>query len=92
MRVRAWVGFGVALAGAALLVVLGWTRSDRVFGLGLALGVVAAAALSHALLARPAADAYEAGHAAGYDKGWTEGRRTARPVLVEFPDADEQAS
>jgi hypothetical protein len=84
---RLW--FGVAVACSTILTGVGWARSDHLFACGLALLLVSAAGFSHALLARPASDAYEQGHQAGYDKGYCEGRRVARPVVVDLTEWDD---
>jgi len=39
---------------------------------------------------RPASDAYEQGWQAGFDKGYWEGRRTARPVVVPLGAPEDQ--
>jgi hypothetical protein len=40
---------------------------------------------------RPASDAYEQGFQAGHNKGYWEGHRSARPVVVNLDDHRDQA-
>jgi hypothetical protein len=86
---RAW--YGVAVACATILTGVGWARSDHLFACGLAFLLVAGVAFSHSLLVRPISDVYEQGHQAGFDKGYMEGRRVARPVVVDLKPWDEDS-
>jgi hypothetical protein len=86
---RVW--YGVAFACATILTGAGWAVDDHLFACGLASLLVVGVAFSHALLIRPASDAYEQGHQAGFDKGYMEGRRVARPVVVDLKPWDEDS-
>jgi hypothetical protein len=90
MRAFGRMWYGVAVACATILTGVGWASSDHLFACGLACLLVVGVAFSHALMLRPASDAYEQGHQAGYDKGYMEGRRVARPVVVDLTEWDEK--
>jgi hypothetical protein len=89
MRAVGRVWYGVAVACATILTGVGWASgSDHLFACGLACLLVAGVAF----LARPASDAYEQGWQAGHNKGYMEGRRVARPVVVDLTEWDEKVS
>jgi hypothetical protein len=86
-RIAAGVGAGALLAGTAGIL----AQVDGVHKLGIAtmLFVVGVMILGWSGLAqafhgvtRPADDAYHLGFQIGFDRGYVEGRQTARPVVV----------
>jgi hypothetical protein len=87
----AWVRCG-SLAAGATMVGEGWEADDRLFTLGVGVCLAAVGWLLAAWYARPLSDAYEQGHQAGFDKGYCEGRRVARPVVVDLTEWDEKVS
>lgn len=98
MRTRGfWIGAGMGTTGAGLTAWGHW--HDLLYMIVGPVLMVLGAVLSTACIIcstirlhlRPASDAYEQGHQAGFDKGWTEGHRTARPVVVNLDDHRDQA-
>jgi hypothetical protein len=98
MRTRGlWIGAAMGVVGA---VMTAWGHShDVLFMIAgpviMVLGAVLATACvicsTIRLHLRPASDAYEQGFQAGFDKGWVEGRRSARPVVIDLDDRRGQA-
>jgi hypothetical protein len=90
MQKCALVASGVATAAGATIAATMFGSGIEVYGLSLALigslGL-ASAALSRQVResARDAIAAYDLGQQLGYDKGYMEGRRVARPVVVPHP-------
>lgn len=86
----------VGAAGTTIITTLGHGHSGATVAVGVALlGAMSTAAClvceSVARHGKPASDAYEAGHQAGYDKGYLDGRRVARPVIVTLPCATKRS-
>jgi len=79
----------VALAAGATMLVVGFDGIEHLYEVGIVLILVGAMVISGGLMTkvfrgvtRPADDAYELGYQIGYDKGFLEGHRSARPVVV----------
>jgi hypothetical protein len=88
MRTRGlWIGAGMGNWHDVLYMILGPVL--MVLGAVLATACVICSAIR--LHLRPVSDAYEQGHQAGFDKGWVEGRRSARPVVIDLDDRRGQA-
>ena len=88
MRVVGYVVHGVVVGAGAGVVIVDMTAS-RVFFLGVMAVVVGVASFYQlitrqriARMNRPADEAYELGFQMGYDRGFIEGRKTVRPVVV----------
>lgn len=84
----------VALAAGATMLVVGFDGIERVQGAGVVLTLIGTMVIGWGNLARvfrtvtrPADDAYELGYQIGYDKGFLEGHRSARPVVVPMANA-----
>jgi hypothetical protein len=98
MRTRGfWIGAGMGIVGAGMTA---WGQLARralhdrgagADGPGRGPGDRVRDLLTIRLHLRPASDAYEQGHQAGFDKGWVEGRRSARPVVIDLDDRRGQA-
>jgi hypothetical protein len=84
------VRYGVLAAGATMLCV-GWREDVRLLHVGATVLLAAVGWLLAVRHGKPASDAYEQGHQAGYDKGYCEGRRVARPVVVDLKPWDEDS-
>jgi hypothetical protein len=98
MRTRGfWIGAGMGLMGAGMTVWGHW--HDLLFMivgpvlmvLGAVLATASVICYTIRLHLRPASDAYEQGHQAGFDKGYREGRWVAKPVVVDLDEHREQA-
>jgi hypothetical protein len=89
MRTRGlWFGAAMGVTGAVMTAWGHWhdllymIAGPVIMVLGAVLATACIICSTIRLHLRPASDAYEQGFQAGYDKGYVEGRRTARPVVV----------
>ena len=84
-----WLVGGIAaVAAGAVLASVGFRR-EYAFMAGVALVVVGLGCLGFRAVSkrldkehRSVSDAYEQGFQTGYDRGWAEGRKSTRPVVV----------
>ena len=86
---RIALGAGVVAFAAGATTVAVTFSVERIPGIALVLMVIGTMVISGGMLTkifrgvtRPADDAYELGYQIGYDKGFLEGHRAARPVVV----------
>jgi hypothetical protein len=98
MRTRGlWIGAGMGIVGAGMTAWGNWHDvlymivGPVLMVLGAVLATACVVCSAIRLHLRPASDAYEQGHQAGFDKGWVEGRRSARPVVIDLDDRRGQA-
>lgn len=89
-RTLAILGAVIALTGATMTL-LGFATAAALFGVGLALFLLgglglAAASVTYAIKARhqSAEDAYNAGYELGETHGYTAGRKSIRPAVVQM--------
>lgn len=88
---HAWLAGGIAAMVIGAAAAISGYRREYAFMAGVALALSGLASLGYRALYRRLArqhlsvdDAYELGYQIGYDKGWAEGRRADRPVVVPF--------